>query len=416
MTLSRADCEALDLADDTGVSLAGRFAAGTPGTIYLDANSIGPMPSDATASVHALLENGWRIARRRSWNEGDWLVQPRALGAALSHLVGAQPDDLRVCDSTSVNLYKLLRLGLANAAPRRVVVVEREVFPSNAYIAQGLAHAGLCELRVCGSAGDLGAALAPGDVAVLALSHVDYRSSQRLDMAAVTAMAHRHRALVLWDVSHSAGAVKLGLRDADADLAVGCGYKYLCGGPGAPALLYVHPRLQQAAWPALAGWMGHDDTFAFAPDFRPAAGLDRLLVGTPQVIANAAFASAARIWREVDAAGLDLRHARLGDTLLQLIDQEVAPEGLEMASPRSHAQRGGHLALRFTSPDADVNALGNALVDAGVIVSTRKPDLLRLAPHPLTTRHVELWDAVQRLRQILADGRWRAARHATASV
>ena len=412
--LTAAACAALDARPHAHAALAARFAPGAPGVIYLDANSIGPMPADAPERVAALLDQGWRVARRRSWNESDWLQQPRALGAALAPVLGAGADDLLVADSTSINHHKLLRLGLHAAAPRRVLVVQDEVFPSNRYAAEALAHAGLARLRGLCSVAALEAALAPGDVAVVSLSHVDYRSGERLDMATLTALAHRQGALALWDLSHSAGAVAIDLLGCDVDLAVGCGYKYLCGGPGAPSWLYVHPRWQNSAWPALAGWMGHADTFAFARDYVPAAGVARQQVGTPAVIANAAFAAAAALWREVNAQSLHDRHRSLTETLVQLADEQLAARGVALAGPREHARRGGHVALRFEAGDAQ--ALGQALVAAGVVVSTRKPDALRLAPHPLTTRHVELWDAVQRLAEILDSGRWREARFQGPSV
>jgi kynureninase len=178
--------------------------------------------------------------------------------------------------------------------------------------------------------------------------------------------------------------------------------------------LYVHPRLQGVAWPALAGWMGHADTFSFAPDFEPAGGVARHQVGTPAVIANSVFAAAADIWRDVDPAALDARHRSLTDTLVTLIDEQCAEHGIELAGPRAHARRGGHVALRFAH--GDVHALGQALVDAGVIVSTRQPNSLRFGVHPLVTRHVELWEAVQRLRSVLGTGRWRDPRFQAASV
>jgi kynureninase len=405
VSLTRADCAALDARIDPLGAFAARFAPGQPGTLYFDANSIGPMPADAPARLSRLLDDGWRIARRRGWNDADWLAQPRMLGAALAPIIGAASGDVLVCDSTSVNHYKLLRLALAAAAPKTTIVVQDDVFPSNRYVAQGIAHGGAAQLRGIAGIDELPAALASGDVAVVSLSHVDYRSGERLDMAACTELAHRHGSLALWDLSHSAGAVAVRLRDADADLAVGCGYKYLCGGPGAPALLYVHPRLHDAACPAIAGWMGHADTFAFAADYRPAAGVARQQVGTPAVIANALFAAAADIWREVDPAALDARHRSLTDTLVALVEQRAAARGVELAGPRQHAQRGGHVALRIA--DGDVAKLAQALVEAGVVVSARRPDALRLAVHPLTTRHVDLWDAVERLCAVLDDGRWR---------
>jgi kynureninase len=416
LPLTAADCDRLDAGPEAPAFAAwrARFAAGAPGTIYLDANSIGPMPLAAAARVQAALDAGWRVARRRSWNEFDWLEQPRTLGAGLAPVLGAGPDDVRVGESTTVNQYRLLRLALALKAPRRVVVVEREVFPSNRYAAQGLAHAGLADLRFVpqADAAALAQALAPGDVAAVALSHVDYRHSLRLDMAALTAQVQAAGALALWDLSHSAGAVAIDLRSSQADLALGCGYKYLCGGPGAPSFIYAHPRWQDAAWPAVCGWMGHADTFAFEHDYRPAPGMDRFLVGTPAVLSNAAFSAAAELWRGVDPALLDARHRSLTDTLGALVAQECGALGVEASSPREHARRGGHVALRF----AHAGALAQALVAHGVVVSARKPDALRLGVHPLTATHAELWRAVQVLRGLLESGAWRDPRYQGSSV
>ena len=407
---TRRRCEALDAALGPLDALRARFADGAPGTLYFDANSIGPMPADAPERLARLLDDGWRVARRRGWNDADWLAQPTSIGDRLARVLGAEAGDVASCDTTSVNQYKLLRFALQRTG-RRVVVVERDVFPSNRHVAQGLAaqrpEAGI-EVRTIASADALAEALAPGDVGVVALSHVDYRSSRRLDMRALSALAHAHGALVLWDLSHSAGAVAIGLRAADADLAVGCGYKYLCGGPGAPAYVYVHPRHRDGTWPAIAGWMGHADTFAFGPDYAPAPGVARFLVGTPAVIANAAMAAAADVWADVDPAALDARHRSLTDTLIALVDERCAGLGVEIASPREHGARGGHVALRF--PGA--GPLAQALVDAGVVVSARKPDALRFGVAPLVTRHVDLWDAVERLRSILVDGLWRDPRYA----
>ena len=416
MPLTADDCACLDAGPDAPSFAAWRerFAPGAPGTVYLDANSIGPMPLAAAARVQAVLDAGWRVARRRSWNEFDWLDQPRALGQALAAVLGAGPDDVRVGESTTVNQYRLLRLALTLKAPRRVIVAEREVFSSNRYAAQGIAHAGLAELRLVpqADAAALAQALAPGDVAVVALSHVDYRHSLRLDMAALTAQAQAAGALALWDLSHSAGAVAIDLRGSDADLALGCGYKYLCGGPGAPSFVYAHPRWQEAAWPAICGWMGHADTFAFDHDYRPASGMGRFLVGTPAVLANAAFSAAADVWRGVDPALLDARHRSLTDTLGVLVEQQCGALGVEVSSPREHARRGGHVALRF----AHAGALAQALVAHGVVVSARKPDALRLGVHPLTATHAELWAAVQVLRSLLESGAWREPRYQGSSV
>ena len=364
------------------------------------------MPVDAPARMQQVLDAGWRQARRRGWSELDWLQQPASLGAAIAPMLGADAAEVRVCDTTSINQYKLLCFALSRSAPRRVIVLEQDVFPSNRYVAEGIARSGLAELRFIRHADELPAALAAQDVAVVALSHVDYRNSARLDMAALTRVAHDHGALALWDLSHSAGAVAIELKAAQADLAVGCGYKYLCGGPGAPAYLYVNAQLQGEHWPALAGWMGHADTFSFEPGYRPAPGPDRFLVGTPAVLANVAFSAAADIWRRVSPAALNARHRSLTDTLIQLLDEQCGPLGLTVASPRSHAQRGGHVALQFDG----AAPLSQAMVARGVVVSSRKPDALRFGVHPLTTTHADLWRAVQILRDLLATGDWRDPR------
>ena len=389
-----------------------RFAAGAPGVLYFDASSIGPMPVDAPARVVSLFDQGWRVARRRAWNESDWLEQPASLGARIAPILGAGAADVRVVDSTTVNLYKLLRQALAVRSPRRVIVAEAGVFPSNLYAAQGIAHAGLAELRLIDGPDDLQRALAPGDVAVVALSHVDYRSSARWDMVSATGAIQAGGACVLWDLSHSAGAVAIDLAGCNADFAVGCGYKYLCGGPGAPAFLYVHPRWQDVGWPAICGWMGHADTFAFEPEYRPATGVARHQAATPAVIANAAFGAAADIWKQVDRDDLTRRHARLSGHLLEAIERRCGGFGITLASPRDAERRGGHVAWRFEG----AGSLAQALVEAGVVVSARKPDALRFAAHPLTTTIDEIDEGVDRLHAVLQSGLWREPRFAGPSV
>jgi kynureninase len=423
LPLDRTACDELDRSADRldGFdALRARFAPGAPGALYFDANSIGPMPHDAPERMRRVLDEGWRLARRRGWNDFDWLEQPRSLGAAIAPVLGAGPDDVLVADSTSVNLYKLLRTALAARAPRKVIVVERDVFPSNRYVAEGIAQAGMATLRLIDRPDDLAAALAPGDVAVVSLSHVDYRSSERLDMSVLSAQIRAGGALSLWDLSHSVGAVAIHLQADGADLATGCGYKYLSGGPGAPSFIYLNPRLRETvnsrlretAWPALCGWMGPADTFAFDPGYRPAPDVSQFQVGTPPVLANAAFSAAAEIWRDVDAAALTARHRSLTDTLIALLDEHCEGFGLHLASSRDHARRGGHVALRFEG----AAALAQALVAAGVVLSARKPDSLRFGVHPLTTTHGDLHEAVQRLQTVLQTAAWREPRFAGASV
>ncbi|MGE0314460.1 MAG: aminotransferase class V-fold PLP-dependent enzyme [Lautropia sp.] len=411
MPVSAEDCARLDAADaamGTFARLRACFAPGEADTRYFDANSIGPMPADVPARMAELLDAGWRRARRRGWTEMDWLAQPRALGASLAPILGAAAEDVVVGESTSVNQYRMLRLGLRLKAPRRTLVLERDVFPTNRYVAQGIAQSGDAALRLLSRVDEptLAQALAPGDVAVVALSLVDYRSSERHDIARITAQVQDAGAMVLWDLSHAAGAVSVGLRAAGADMALGCGYKYLCGGPGAPGFVYLHPRWQEDAPSSICGWMGHADPFVFEPEFRPAPGMARWLVGTPSVLANAAFSAAASIWRDVDVAWLDARHRSLTDALIRLLETQCAGFGLALASPRRHSQRGGHVAVRF----AHAAALAQALGERGVVVSARKPDALRFGVHPLVHSHTDLWHAVAILRDLLEAETWRDPR------
>ncbi len=404
------DCRAADVADPLAL-LGARFAPGEAGAIYLDANSVGAMPRDVPSRVARVLQQGWAEQRRRSWSTADWLDQPRTLGAGLSAILGADPEDLVVCDTTTVNLFKLLTYALRLQAARRVVVAERHVFPTDLYVAEGLArHAG-ASLRLIDDPGELPAATGD-DVAVVYLSHVDYRSSRRWDMGAVNRAAHAAGALTLWDLSHSAGANVIDLRGTDADFAVGCGYKYLSGGPGAPALLYVHPRHHDAAWPTICGWMGHAHPFAFEAEFVPAAGPQRHLVASPAVLANTAFAAAVDIWREVSPAALDRKHRSLSAAAAGLLMQQCGGLGVTVTSPGTYEEQGGHVG--FSYPAAA--QLSQALVAAGVICSYRKPDTIRFGLGPLALRHEDLWHAVARLREILQSARWQEPRFATAAI
>ena len=415
MPLRLSDCLELDSQLNSESALADaikRFHPGQEATLYFDANSIGPMPRHAPEKLQEVLEAGWALARRRSWNKFDWLEQPQHLGASIAHLIGAAQNNVIVCDTTSINQYKLLRLALKTQSPKRVVVIEKNVFPSNSYIAQCLENDNLAELRFISDSSELPKALEPNDVAVVTLSHVDYRSSMRLDMLNLSSLIREAGALSLWDLSHSAGAVAVDLQNSNADLAVGCGYKYLCGGPGAPAYMYVHPRLLNDAWPAIGGWMGHSDTFSFDPDYLPNSGIKRFLVGTPSVLSNVAFSAAADIWRGINPQAMEQRHKSLTNTLIQLIEERCGGWNLKLASPKSHSDRGGHVAFQFEHAEK----LAQALVHHGVVVSSRKPDALRWGVHPLATTHEQIWRAVEILRTILESQIWQDARFNAPSI
>lgn len=399
--LSRSECEAADRADP----LAGArdaFAPGDDDTLYFDANSVGAMPLRAQAAM-ARIADDWRRLRRRGWSESDWLAAPLRLGDKLAPLLGAAPGQLLVGDSTSINLHKALSLALGMRGNRAVVVTQAGTFPTDLYVAQGLA-ASLSEVRIEPVDGDedtIEAALetVPERAAVVYLSHTDYRTGQRLDMARLCDAARQAGALTVWDVSHSAGAGAIALDDCAADFAVGCGYKYLCGGPGAPGYLYVAERHQRQTRPAPWGWMGHAEQFAFEPTYRPAHGMRAHLIGTPSVLAEAVFEAALDTWAEIDLASAWRKREALAALLIARVQAQAERSGLEVLTPLEPARQGGFVALRHRQAPAVCAALGQQRV----ICSYRPPDVIRFGLSPLTHRHVDVSDACDRLDAILAE-------------
>jgi kynureninase len=410
--IDRPYCRSLDAADPLA-AIRGRFAQAAEDTVYLDGNSIGAMPADLPSRMQAFLLEGWRDSRRRGWSRFDWLEQPWLLGDALAPLIGAPPQSVLFADNTTVNLFKLLAYAWRLQAHRPVILIESHMFPTDAYVAQGLAH--LTDhraiVRFVESPAALGAALT-GDVGVVFLSLVDYRSSVRWDMAQVNQQARAAGALTLWDLSHAAGALGIALAETGADFAVGCGYKYLCGGPGAPAWLYVHPQHQNRAWPAICGWMGHEDVFRFEPEYAPAPGVRRHLTGTTAVMANVALMAAADIWRSVDPASMARKHQSLSELLVALLDERCSEYGLRINSPRNYSARGAH--LTFSHPGA--GRIVQALLERGVVSSFRKPDAIRFGLSPLALSHEDIWLAVDRLSGVLRSELWREPRFEVESV
>ncbi len=401
----RAACAARDDADPLR-DLPARFVPGEAGTLYFDANSVGAMPVAAQANL-ARISGEWQRLRRRGWSESDWLAAPARLGAKLAPILGAAADEVIVCDTTSLNLFKALAAAVSLRPGRHTIVSEAATFPTDLYVAQGLAaFRGGVTLRLLKEDEPIEAAIGDDTIA-LYLSQVDYRSARRLDIHALTRAAHDRGALAIWDLSHGAGAVAADLDAADVDLAVGCGYKYLCGGPGAPAWIFAARRLHDAIVPALAGWMGHADTFSFPIDYAPAPGMARFLVGTPAVIANAAMEAACDIWASVDPASVFAKHAALGDLLIELVDAGIAGPGVGVAGPRDARERGGFVALRHEGGAALVAALG----EAGIVSSFRPPDSIRFGLSALTHRFVDVFDAATRLGEIVRSGRWRDPRY-----
>lgn len=398
MTRNRGDALALDAADPL-VHCRQRFQLPAD-LIYLDGNSLGALPVAVGDVMAEVVAQEWGSGLIRSWNERNWIDLPTIVGEKIAPLLGAGPGQVIATDSTSVNLFKLLSAALSLNPRRRVVLSASGNFPTDLYVAQGLGRllgADRCELRRV-SDNDIRPALGE-DVAVLMLTQVDFRSGRLWDLQQVTDWAHEAGALVLWDLAHSAGAVELALDACGVDLAVGCGYKFLNGGPGAPAFAYVAKRHQAQLEQPLTGWMGHARPFAFAPDYQDGAGISRLLCGTPPVLAMRALDAALDVWDGVAMADVRNKSVALGELLIEQVESSEELAALQLISPRSAVLRGSQVS--FAHPDGF--AIMQALIAAGVIGDFREPDVLRFGLTPLYLRYVDVFDAVDRLRRIVAD-------------
>jgi kynureninase len=425
---TRDACAALDAVDPLA-PLRAAFdldAADARGEIYLDGNSLGPLPRATPARVRQVLHDEWGRDLIGSWNTAGWITLPQRIGDKIARLVGAGAGELVVADSTSVNLYKALATAMtlvaAGAPPaRRTIVSERTNFPTDLYIATAAAGERGFSVRL-EDAGGLASAIGE-DTAIVMLTHVNYRTGHMHDMAAVTRVAHAAGALVVWDLAHSAGAVPVALAGGGdpasaADFAVGCGYKYLNGGPGAPAFIWVHPRhtarMDAEGWrQPLAGWLGHASPFAFATDYQPGPGITRFICGTPPIVSLAALECGVdTVLAAEPFGGLDAirrKSLALTDLFLALVDARGAGRGLAVVTPRDHATRGSQVSLAH---ETGGHAIVRALVARGVIGDFRAPDILRFGFAPLYTRFVDVWDAVDRLAHVLDSGEWREARFA----
>ena len=403
--MDRAYAAALDAADP----LAGfrdRFAEPEPGLVYLDGNSLGRPPLATEARLRDVVDVEWAGGLVRSWEH--WIDLPSLVGDEIAAaLLGAHPGEVAVSDSTTVNLYKLAAAALDARPGRRVIVTDDDNFPTDRYVLSGLAAARGLTLRLLSpdpveglTTAEVAAAL-DADVALVCLSHVAYRSGALADLAAVTAAAHDAGALVLWDLCHSVGAVPVGLAAAGADLAVGCTYKYLNAGPGAPAFLYVRRDLQGSLRQPVWGWFGQRDLFTMGPAYDPEPDIRRFLAGTPSVLGAVAVQEGVRLLAE---AGLDRLRAKgvaLTSYVVSLADAWLVPLGFSLASPRDPARRGSHVTLRHPEALRICRAL---TADAGVLPDFRGPDRVRLGPAPVATRFTEVWDALDRLRRLVAAG------------
>jgi len=401
------------------------------GVIYLDGNSLGVLPNTAAERVANAVTEEWGQGLIRSWNSAGWFDMPQRLGNKIAQLIGAAPGEVVATDSTSINLFKVLSTALSIAAidtpERKVLVSERSNFPTDLYIAEALCkERGLKLLLV--DAQDIDAALTP-DVAVLMLTHVNYRTGAMHDMQAVTAAAHLQGILCVWDLAHSAGAVPVDLNGAQADFAVGCCYKYLNGGPGAPAFVWVNARhAARDVWQPLAGWWGHSAPFAFTPDYQPAAGITRYLCGTQPILNMTALECGLDTVLAAGPMGgmaaLRKKSLALTDLFIELVEARCANHGLGLATPRAHAERGSQVCL---SRAEGAYAIVQALIARGVIGDFRagdpsplrqaqdRPgsgrtgslDILRFGFTPLYTSFEDVWNAVEHLRQVLESGEWK---------
>ena len=426
-TTTRHGCLALDR-DNPLAPLRDAFVL-PDGVIYLDGNSLGALPKTTAPRIQQVMQAEWGRDLIRSWNTAGWIDLAQRIGNKIAPLVGAGANELIVGDSTSVNLYKVLSAAVAMVkadasmadpdAPRRVILSERSNFPTDLYIADTIARAQGFELKLVEA--DALADHMSDELAVLMLTHVNYRTGRMHDMAAVTRAAHAAGALMVWDLAHSAGAVPVNLKGdgsdaAGADFAVGCGYKYLNGGPGAPAFVWAHPRhttrmdREQTRQP-LSGWLGHAAPFEFSADYRPADGIQRFVCGTPPVLSMAALECGVDVFASAERFGgmAALRRKSLALTALfiELVESRCAGHGLTLVTPREDALRGSQASFARAE---SAYAIMQALIARGVIGDFRAPDILRFGFTPLYTRFVDAWDAAERLAAVLASGEWREER------
>ena len=418
------DCRQLDATDPLR-PLRAHFSI-PANTIYLDGNSLGVLPVAAAARAAQVVQQEWGQGLIRSWNAAGWFDLPQRLGARIASLIGAGADEVVAADSTSVNLFKVLAAAIriaqhANPA-RRVIVSERSNFPTDLFIAEALCQSHGCSLQLV-EANGVQQALGP-QVAVLMLTHVNYRSGAMHDMTAVTAAAHAAGALVVWDLAHSAGAVPVDLRGADADFAVGCGYKYLNGGPGAPAFLWVHPRHSARTdlpfMQPLSGWWGHAAPFAFDSSYRSAPGISQFLCGTQPIVSLSLLECGLDVFAAAEPLGgmnaIRRKSLALTDMFISLVETRCAGLGLGLATPRNHAQRGSQVSwtLDSAADSSTAYAVVQALIARGVIGDFRagdgkaQADIMRFGFTPLYIGFEDVWHAVEQLRDVLHTGAWRA--------
>jgi kynureninase len=369
------------------------------GVIYLDGNSLGALPRAAPAALAETAERQWGEDLIASWNKHDWIDWPTRIAAKLAPIVGAKPNELLIADSTSVSLFKLLAAAVHARPGRRTILSQQANFPTDLYVAQGLADMIGMELNTVPAA-DVVSSI-DEQVAAVTLTHVDYRSAAIHDMPAINAAAHARGALTVWDLSHSAGAIKLDLDGSECDVAVGCGYKYLNGGPGAPAFVYVAERLQGELANPLQGWMGHAEPFAFIDEYRPSTGIQRFLTGTPSILGMAALSAGIDTFDGIAMGDIEAKSRKLSQLFTNEVERRCGSE-VRLGSPRDPVQRGSHVVFAH----ADAYAVMQALIARGVIGDFRAPDLMRFGFAPLYNSFAEVVRAAEILGDMLTLREW----------
>jgi len=381
------------------------------GTLYFDGNSLGALPKATPARINEVVAEEWGKKLVTSWNSAGWFSLPETIGNKIAHLIGADDGEVVCVDGTGLNIYKLHAVALKMRAGRKVILMEGSNFPTDAYITQGLIDqlAQGHEIRFVEKNEILGAITE--DVALVSLTQVHYKMGHLLDMKAITQKAHDVGALVMWDLSHSAGALPVALNGCDVDFAVGCTYKYLNGGPGAPAYLFVAKRHQGKETQPLTGWWSHERPFAFEQDYQPKNNIGQFLSGTQPIVSLAAVEVGVDMLLSADMDAIRQKSLALGDTFIQLIKEHLSEYGFTLATPVEPTERGSQISLCSENG----YAIMQALIEAGVLGDFRAPDNMRFGLTPLYTRYTDLWDAVMKLKSIMENDTWRAERFSDVS-
>lgn len=395
--ITQAQCQAMDAADQTGRRSLFDLP---PDTIYLDGGSLGAMPAGVPGRMKVALEEEWAHGIIRSWNDAGWYFAPQRAGAQIASLLGVDGDEVIVADSTSVNLFKVLMAALRMKRDRTVVVAEKSNFPTNAYIAESACRLMGAEIRWVDA--ENAADAIDADVAVVSLVHVNYRTSRRHDLGAITRRAREAGALTIWDLCHSVGVMPLDLNRHGVDFAIGCGYKYLNGGPGAPAHVFVARRHLSALDQPLTGWHGHAKPFDFSENYRPHPGIEQMLVGTAPQLGVLALEEALKVYEGADLDAIRAKSLGLSELFIALVDQELDGLGFTVGSPRNPDERGSHISLVHDQ----AHAITQAMIARKIVNGFRTPDMLRFGLAPLYTRFIDIWNTVAALKAIVREGAW----------